>query len=121
MSSAGFVEHDGHRILRFDFARITAGPEALAAIAEARAFVQEQAPGSLLVLTDVTGSRFDSTVLAAIRDLMQANAPYIRASAVVGLSGLQRVVYVSLVRLTRRNVRAFDDEPAALAWLVSQA
>jgi hypothetical protein len=118
---ARFFEHDGHRILRFDFARIAAGEEALAAIAEAKASVSGQAPGSLLVLTDVTGSRFDATILAAIRDLMQTNAPYIRASAVVGLSGLQRVVYSSLVRLTRRNVRAFDDEAAALDWLASQA
>ncbi len=121
MARASFFEHDGHRILRFDFARIMAGPGALEAIAEAKASVRDHAPGSLLVLTDVTGSRFDATILAAIRDLMQSNAPYIRASAVVGLSGLQRVVYSSLVRLTRRNVRAFDDEAAALDWLVSQA
>jgi hypothetical protein len=116
-----FIELAGCRILLLDFSGISEPQQALDAIAEARAVVAQQRPdGSLLTLTDVAGSHFDSGVLKAIRELAEHNRPYVRAGAVVGLTGLMRVVYNTLIHLTGRNLRSFDDLESAREYLIQQ-
>ncbi len=78
-------------------------------------------PASILTLTDVTDSRFDRSVLKALQDLMTYDRPFVRAGAVVGLSGLQRVAYATLMRLTSRsNLAAFATREDAESWLSAQ-
>jgi len=121
MPRTRFIEHAGRKILLLDFTRIADTQTALDAIAEARAVVARQQPdGSLLTLTHVEGAHFDSGVLKAIRELAEHNRPYVRAAAVVGLSGLTKVVFNTMVHLTGRNLRAFEDLDAAKAYLVQQ-
>ena len=121
MPRTRFIEHHGRKILLLDFSSIGDPQLALDAIAEARAIVARQQPdGSLLTLTNVTDSHFDSGVLKAIRVLVEHNRPYVRAGAVVGLSGLMKVVYNTLVHLTGRNLRSFDDLESAKAYLTQQ-
>jgi hypothetical protein len=121
MPRTRFIEHAGRKILLLDFSHIPDTQTALDAIAEARAMVARQAPDeSLLTLTHVTGAHFDSGVLKAIRELAEHNRPYVRAAAVVGLSGLMKVVFNTMVHLTGRNLRAFESLEAAKAYLVQQ-
>jgi hypothetical protein len=121
MSRIRFIDHRGTRILLLDYSRISDPREALATIAESRRIVAaEPKDASLLTLTLVTGSHFDSGVLKAIREMVEHNKPHVRAAAVVGLNGLMRVVYNTLVHLTGRNIKAFEDEEAARSYLVAQ-
>ena len=121
MSRISFIEHRGRRILRLDYSGIADPREALAAIAESRRVVAaEPKTGSLLTLTLVGGAHFDSGVLKAIREMVEHNRPHVRAAAVVGLNGLMRVVYNTMVQLTGRNIKAFEDEEAARSYLVAQ-
>lgn len=120
MDRAGFIEHRGVRILLLDFSRVMDSDTALAAIAQAKRVIALQPHDSLLTLTNVEGSHFDSTVVTALRELVEHNRPYVRAGAVVGLSGLMRVVFSTLIRLTGRNIRAFDDLDAAKDYLATR-
>jgi hypothetical protein len=121
MERTHFIEHRGVRILLLDFSHVMDEDLALAVIAEAKAVVAGQAPGSLLTLTNVEGSHFDSTVVGALRDLVEHNRPFVRAGAVIGLSGLMRVVFTTLVHLTGRNIRAFDGADEAKDYLAALA
>ncbi|MEO8226912.1 MAG: hypothetical protein ABI637_05740 [Gemmatimonadota bacterium] len=121
MPRTQFIQHAGRKIVLIDFSRIVDAETALAAIGEARRFIAQQpADGSLLTLTNVQGSHFDSGVLKAIRELAEHNRAYVHAGAVVGLSGLMKVVYNTLVNLTGRNIMPFDDLDAAKAYLAAQ-
>lgn len=119
MERTRFIEHRGVPILLLDFSSVMNEQAALAAIAEAKAAVGGQPRDSLLTLTNVAGSHFDSTVVAALRDLVEHNRPFVRASAVVGLTGLMRVVFTTMVHLTGRNIRAFDQLDEAKEYLAS--
>ena len=57
-----FIEHKGKQILFHDFSNIQKAEDAMAAIAESRAIVRKQPPGSVLTLTDVSGSRFNREI-----------------------------------------------------------
>lgn len=103
-----------------DFANVLDPEEGLRVIAEARAFVARQPKGSLRTLVDVEGSRFDTRVTHALKDLAMHNTPYTIASAIVGLSGLHRVVLTAVTTFSKREIKSFASVNAAKAWLVEQ-
>ena len=121
MERTRFIEHQGHRILVLDFAGIRDPEEALREIAHSREVVARQPPGSLLVMTLVRDARYNAAVLQGMKELAAHNAPYVKASAVVGMSGLHRIAYQAVILFSKRNIKVFDQEAEALAWLVTQA
>jgi hypothetical protein len=119
MERVRIVTHRGTRIVFQDFSNVLTPEEGLHAIEEARAFVERQ-PKGVLVLTDVTGSTFDQRVVDALKDLAEHHKPFVAASAIVGLSPIQRVVYATVVKLTGRVIRPFTSVEEAQDWLVDQ-
>lgn len=120
MASTTFIDHKGVQIAFLDFANVQSPDEALQAIEEAGQLVQAQPFRSVRTLTYVAGSRFNGEVLEAIKRLAVNNRPYVIAGAVVGLSGLQKVVYTTVMRFSKRNIPAFSDLEAAKEFLIAQ-
>ncbi len=118
MSRISSIQHNGTRIVFQDFRGLTSPQDATAAFDESRATLRTCAPGTALVLTDFSGSRFNSEMVELARKLAADNKPHIRASALVGLSGLQIVLFTGINRKADRDMRWFDDLEAAKEWLV---
>lgn len=121
MERIRFTDHRGTRILLLDFAGIRDPDEAMREIQRCKEVVARQPPSSLLVMTMVRDGRYNAAVLQGMKDLAAHNAPYVKASAVVGMSGLHRVAYQAVILFSKRNIKVFDQEADALEWLVSQA
>lgn len=102
-----------------DFQNLRSVEEALSAIAAAKAAVAQTPPFSLRTLTDVEGSHMSLPVIAAMQDMVRANAPHVTKSAVVGLSLTHRVALRQVRRLTGRDIREFESTEAALDYLRS--
>jgi len=115
-----FVEHRGARILFMDFSEMNAPGEALRELEKARRLIATQEPGSLLTLTDVTGTRYDGDIIAAFQALAAHNKPYVRAAASVTRTPLQLVALRASAIHSRRNLRAFGDLDEARDWLATQ-
>jgi len=47
-----------------------------------------------------------------------ANAPHVRRAAVIGINGLQRLIYEGVQAFTRRRIPLFESRREALDWLV---
>ncbi|HEX4385243.1 MAG TPA: hypothetical protein VH083_19925 [Myxococcales bacterium] len=107
-----------HGIVLQDFSNFADAETALGAFAEARAFVQLQPRGSILMLTDVTGSNFTQPVIEGIRDLAVHNKPWVRASALFGLTPIMRVICRALLALTGREIKVFETRTQAMAYLM---
>lgn len=121
MQRTRFIEHQGHRILLLDYAGVRDPDEALASIRVSRETVASQPRGSLLVMTVVRDARYNAAVLQGMKELAAHNAPYVKASAVVGMSGLHRIAYQAVILFSKRNIKVFDTEGEALDWLATQA
>jgi len=115
-----FIEHEGHRILLLDFSGISDPDVALAAIAEARAFVATQPLGSLLTITYIKGSAFMPSVVRALQDLATHDAPYVKAAAVAGMSGVQRIAFTAIKLVSGRSFKVCADVEEAKRWLAEQ-
>lgn len=104
-----------------DFSGINDPQVAFAAIEEVRALVARQPRGSLLTLTDVTGSSYTPRVLEAVRDLAIHNRPDVRAAAVVGAAGALQVGLSMIAQFSGRTFGTFAEVEKAKDWLVEQA
>ena len=109
-----------HGIVLQDFSGLTDPTEELAFIAEARAFMERQPRGTALVLTDVSGASFNQEVVDAMKELAAHHHPWVRASALVGLTPLMRIVYRAIIALTRRDIRVCETREEAIAYLLSK-
>lgn len=113
-----FVAHQGKQILYHDFSNLLQTEDAMAAIEESRAIVRKQPLNSVLTLTDVTGSRFNRAIVEGLKELTAGNKPHVKAGAIVGLSGIQRVVYVAVTQLSGRRLPTFSSVTEAKDYLV---
>ena len=120
MDRTRFIEHQGKRILLLDYSGLRSADEALREIERSKKLVALQPPASLLVLTDVSGAHYDRRVVQGMKELASHNAPYVRASAVVGVSGLQKVVYSAVILFSKRKIQLADTRDQAMEWLVGQ-
>jgi hypothetical protein len=115
-----FIEHKGCSILLINFESCQP-PEFLERIRYARSVIGRQPLASTRTLTVVTKARFNNQVSEAMKEYTAHNKAYVRVAAVVGLSGLQEIVYNVIIKLTGRNIATFSDIAVAKDFLANQA
>lgn len=119
-----FIENPttGRPALLMDFSGFTTAADALPHIAAARDLIGTQPARSVHGVVDVTGSKFNAQVVEAMKDFVAHNRPFMVASGIVGVAGLQRVILDSVIAITgRSNLKAFPTRGDALAWLATQS
>ena len=112
-----FITHRGIDILFIDLSHATPD-EFLATMNEGRKIIAAQPRESLRTLTNAAGVRFRKELSPAIREFLVHNKPFVRAGAVVGLVALKTILFNFINRAAGRSLRAFDDQSAAMDWLV---
>jgi hypothetical protein len=120
MERTRFIEHKGKRILLLDYAGVRDPEEAIREVRHSMQVVAQQPRKSLLVMTVVRDARYNAAVLQAMKELASHNEPYVKHSAVVGMSGLHRIAYQAVILFSKRSLKTFDQEAEALEWLVEQ-
>jgi hypothetical protein len=120
MEKVKFIKHKGKDILHIDFTN--AEPDEVMTICEdAKAMVSKQTGSALLTMTDVSEAKVTPEVSQALKDLASHNKPYAKAGAVLGVTGLKKVIFNSLLIFTgRRNLHLFDSPEQARNWLAEQ-
>ena len=112
-----FLEHQGKRVLFINYSHCDVAM--LKAVAEeGHRVIAREAPNSVLTLNDVTGTTFDKESVGVLQAKVAANAPYVRRAAVIGISGLQRLIYEGVRAFTKRRLHLFESRQEALDWLV---
>jgi hypothetical protein len=114
-----FIEHQGKRILFINYSHCDVAM--LKAVAEeGHRVIAQEPPNSVLTLNDVTGTSFDKESVAVLQAKVAANAPYVRKAAVIGISGLQRLIYAGVQTFSKRRLPTFENRQEAIAWLVQE-
>ncbi|MBA3553145.1 MAG: hypothetical protein H0W29_00060 [Gemmatimonadales bacterium] len=115
------VTHRGRSILLTDYSGFIKWNDWRALIEAEMRLMPREPLGSVRALAVFTGSRFSDEVFEAITKLALANRPYIKASALVGLSPLQRAIFLKgIERRSSRDFGVFDTVEEALDWLAEQ-
>lgn len=120
MGRTQIVDLQGHKIYYMDFSNLNSTDEIIKVINEAKSFIRCQPPGSVTALTNIDGMHFNNDIKDLFADFVKSNKPYIKVSAVVGVTGLKQIVYNGVMKLTGRDVKAFSNMSVAKSWLISQ-
>lgn len=85
---------------------------------EARKNDIERAGGMVNLLTVIAeGGQTNPVKTKNHRDFSREISKYVNKSAVVGATGMAKVALASIRMLTGRDIRSFDNETEATAWL----
>jgi hypothetical protein len=113
-----FVLHHGVRLLLIDFSDCAAA-EVVELIKQAKKVIRSEPEQSVLLATVITNTHFSREVTNAVRAYVDNNRPYVRASAVVGVTGLQGIIINALKAEAGREIAVFDDLEKAKDWLLN--
>lgn len=113
------IDHNGKEILHLDFSNCTVS-EVLAIVEDAKRLISKLPAGSVLTLTDVTNTHFDENVSRAMKDFVAHNKPFVKASAVVGITGLKKIIFEAVMAFSKRKLSPFQNIEDAKDWLSKQ-
>ena len=119
MSRVKFIIHKGKEILFIDFSNCKV-EEIKPITEEAKAIIAVQPPNSLLTLTDVTETRYNHEATKTLKEYVAHNRPYVKFAAVIGVTGLKKVVYDGISMFAKRKLALFNSIEIAKDWLVEQ-
>ena len=77
----------------------------------------KEPPDSVRVLLDFRGTVGSIEVVNYFKDSSARTRTYVKKNAVLGISGVRKVLLESVSRITGHVAQAFDDEDKALEWL----
>ncbi|HYD53741.1 MAG TPA: STAS/SEC14 domain-containing protein [Gemmatimonadaceae bacterium] len=116
------LTHAGKEVILFNLRGMT-DHEAAVALVEGvyRQFMDAQVPDKQgLTLVDVRDTPNSPKAATAMRNFAQLNIPYVKASAVVTNSSINRLAVSTIAMFTKRKIKTFEDPTAAMEWLVAQ-
>ena len=119
MERIKFITHKGKQILHIDFSNCNS-QEMLGYMQEAHRVISGQPKNSVLTLTDVTNAHYNRAVSAALKEYTNANKPFVKAAAVVGVTGMKEVILNAIILFTRRSFSLFDNIEKAKEWLATK-
>jgi hypothetical protein len=89
-------------------------------IEEAKRLIAARPEKSVCVLTNVIGTELSRTTSQIIKDFATQNKPYVKASAVIGVEGLKKIIYNAVQAVSGRHISSFDTMEQAKDWLAAQ-
>ena len=113
-----WITHDGARILYCDFRDFAHDVAALTAeVDEVDEEMLRQPPGSVLALADLHGTFTSAEGVTLLKMSATRTKDHISKQAVVGISGIQKILAQGVAWFSGQSLYLFDDAEQALAWL----
>ena len=114
-----FISYKGRQVLLVDVTNCTAA-EMMALAPLVPAQIASEPPGSVLLLADFTGSKFDKTAFESLKQAVVLDRPHLKRSAWVGVEALPKVYYENLKHFSQRDLPVFTTREEALEYLVAE-
>src|ERR1700756_621043 len=90
-----FITHRDKAIMVVDLSHLEP-KQILLMLEEIQRTVARHAPGSLLILSDLTGAHFDRAVATRIKEVAVRERPYVKRAAWVGVESIPKVYYENI-------------------------
>jgi len=120
MNRTQIIDFQGRKMFFIDFSNLKTIEEINELIQIAKKYIHSQPPKSVYTLTSVEGTHFNNEITKIFTDYVKSNSPYVKTSAVTGISGLKLILYNSMMKLTGRDTRSFSTLEQAKTWLAAQ-
>jgi hypothetical protein len=89
-------------------------------IERSKLLIHSQPAKSVYSVTDITDMHVSPQIKDMFLDFIKSNKPYMKASAVIGVTGLKQFIFNTITKLTGRDIKSFDSEQQAKDWFALQ-
>ncbi|HEY8671928.1 MAG TPA: STAS/SEC14 domain-containing protein [Terriglobales bacterium] len=114
-----FINHKGKQVLLVDVTNCTT-EEMIKLARLVPKYLADETSGSVLLLADFTGSKFDKAAVESLKEAAVYDRPHLKRSAWVGTEGLPKIFYENLKAFTQRDLPTFKTREEGLDWLVEE-
>lgn len=121
MAETKFVTYQGLQVLYIIFPDNSPKEEVLANLENAKNIIAKQPLNSVYTLTHLGTFTYDVDIAKGFEIFIAHNKPYVRAGAVLGVTGLKKALYNSFMLITKRNIKICDSESEALEYLLAES
>ena len=113
-----WIEHKGKRILQNDLSNLSAD-EVVDGMKKFEKLVLSQVNKNILVFSDISGVYFNTKSLQEVKRVADTTKNYIPKYAVIGVTGIKRVLFRVVKKIATTNLEALDSIDKAKDWLIS--
>jgi hypothetical protein len=115
-----WIDYKGKRILFMDIG-VTEKDVLKERIATIEPVVEKEPLNSILCICSVIGGKSSPEMTQMLKDFTKHNRPYMKMTAVIGVEGIQKIIYQGVLMFTgRKNLVLKNTRPEALEWLAEQ-
>lgn len=115
-----WTHHKGRRILYSDFTNFGRDTEALRVEVDAvDAEILREPKNSVLALADLRGTVTGTDVVDLFKKSAKRTNGFVRKQAVVGITGVQRILASAVARFSGQSLHLFDTIEEANEWLAA--
>ena len=115
-----WIEYKGKKILYFDFSGLTGDQLRVKIIEPSGSYYKNLDEHSLLSLANVTGAYVNIDFMNRAKVILAERSKYNKKSAVVGITGVKKVLIKAITRSSGHTFKLFDAEEEAKEWLVTE-
>ncbi|HOO84789.1 MAG TPA: hypothetical protein PLS94_09510 [Prolixibacteraceae bacterium] len=119
MNRCYFIDHKGTRIYYIDFTNLRTEKEIEEVMIESKTLIRSSSKKSMINLANIEGMHFNNTIKELFTEYVKGNADYVQKSAIIGVTGLKRIVFNGIMKLTGRDVNCLNSVEEAKNWLTS--
>ena len=119
MKRTEILQNNGKTTFYMDFSGLKNENDIAELIEEGKLFIRTQPPKSIFTLSNVDDMHFNIPIKDLFTEFIKGNSTYVKAGAVIGVSGLIQIVLNGIMKVTGRNFRSFGDIESAKNWLNS--
>lgn len=120
MGKVEVTEQNGTKIVKIDFSGLRNTQDIQSVIQESMPYIRSSEAKTICTLTNIKGMHFNNEIKELFSKFTKENKDYVKAAAIYGASGLQKIVINGIIRFTGRRLKAFDDLTSAKVWLTTQ-
>lgn len=112
--------YNGKNFVYFDLSGLQNNNEIGELIESAKEVVGKYTFDSLYTITNLADLVFDTKTKEITSAWMSFNHPYVVYGTVIGLNGIRKIMFSSVLKLSgRKNMKIFSDRQQAVDWLGS--
>jgi hypothetical protein len=115
-----WISYGGKRILFMDIGVTEAG-DLKERIAVIEPVIEKEPPESILCVCSVIGGKSSPAMTQMLKDFTKHNKPYMKMTALIGVEGIQKIIYQGVLMFTgRKNLVLKNTRQEAMDWLAGQ-
>jgi len=121
MNRVQIIHYKGKRIVFLDFSNVQTIEEIIVIANQAKQYIHAQPLSSVYSLTTIEGMHFNNAIRDVFTELAKSNKPYVKSGSIVGVTGMKQILFNGIMKLTGRDIKAFNSIDLAREWLASHS